>query len=379
MNANAPSGRTWRTALACLGATACVALAGCGESDDTAGCEERDGGVVAAYSAANPDGGRPASDAVDAAVDVLCDRARALDLTADVRRRGAAQVEVRVDRDRVRDLDALTAPGQLSFYDWEPNLFGDPYQPIDGIARAIRTAARAKPRAEETDLPPGGPAADVQQRFGGDARRIRAHYDAQNDAVGDKYYVLDARGKLVRPPGVANDADAFSTETPTPPPGGRSVKVPRGVLVVRAELPPGAAPGTPAQFFVVEDDRELTGADIENPAQGFDQQTQEPIVTMDFSDRGREAFARVTKRIAERGQATLPQPGSAPEDRFQRFMIALDAQIVSLATIDFIQNPEGIDASSGAQINGIGSIEDTKNLADSLRIGPLPVRLERVR
>src|SRR3712207_7038118 len=64
------------------------------------------------------------------------------------------------------------------------------------------------------------------------------------------------------------------------------------------------------------------------------------------------------------GQATLPQPGASPEERFQRFMITLDGQAVSTATIDFIRNPEGIDGETGAQINGIGSIEETQDLAD---------------
>ncbi len=57
----------------------------------------------------------------------------------------------------------------------------------------------------------------------------------------------------------------------------------------------------------------------------------------------------------------------------------LDDRVVSTPTIDFVANPEGIDGSSGAQLAGLGSVEDTKAVADSPRLGPLPVRLERVR
>ncbi|MEA2475399.1 MAG: SecD/SecF fusion protein, partial [Thermoleophilaceae bacterium] len=89
-------------------------------------------------------------------------------------------------------------------------------------------------------------------------------------------------------------------------------------------------------------------------------------------------FARVTKRIAQRGQSTLGQPGQRPQDRFQRFMISLDDQVVSLATIDYLRNPEGIDGQTGAQINGIGTIQQTQDLADSLRIGALPVTLKLI-
>ena len=62
----------------------------------------------------------------------------------------------------------------------------------------------------------------------------------------------------------------------------------------------------------------------------------------------------MTKRIAERGfdESTLHAGRTDKEQLFQRFAITLDNQIVSLATIDFVQNPEGIDGRTGAQIDG---------------------------
>jgi SecD/SecF fusion protein len=110
---------------------------------------------------------------------------------------------------------------------------------------------------------------------------------------------------------------------------------------------------------------------------------------MEFTDKGREAFARVTKRIAERGRdcETLAgvspdcppaQAGAPPEDFFQRFAITLDNQIVSLATIDYQDNPEGIDGRTGASIENIGTIQDAQDLAESLRIGALPINLKLI-
>ena len=61
---------------------------------------------------------------------------------------------------------------------------------------------------------------------------------------------------------------------------------------------------------MIEDDSELSGDHIKNPEQNFDQ-NQQPIVTMDFTDKGREAFARVTKRLAERGSKVIPPAGRA--------------------------------------------------------------------
>ena len=99
---------------------------------------------------------------------------------------------------------------------------------------------------------------------------------------------------------------------------------------------------------------------------------------MEFTDKGREAFARVTKRLADRGARIILPPGSDREQAFQRFAITLDNKIVSLATIDFVQNPEGIDGRTGAQIEGIGTIEETQDLAESLRIGALPIELKLI-
>ena len=155
------------------------------------------------------------------------------------------------------------------------------------------------------------------------------------------------------------------------------IKVPEGVVVLEAE-PAENQPPQIKRFFVIEDDSELSGRDIENPEQQFDPNTNAPIVTMEFTDKGREAFARVTKRLAERGARIILPPGSDREQAFQRFAITLDNKIVSLATIDFVQHPEGIDGRTGAQIEGIGTIQETQDLAESLRIGALPIELKLI-
>src|SRR5919206_139287 len=126
-----------------------------------------------------------------------------------------------------------------------------------------------------------------------------------------------------------------------PPAGSKVFKVPRGIVVVEGEPAPNQSERV-HRFFVIEDDSELNGKEIKNPEQAFDPNTNEPLVNMEFTDKGRAAFARVTKRIAERGRncETLagvdpkcPPQGSSPDQFFQRFAITLDNQIVSLATI----------------------------------------------
>ena len=393
------------------------------------------GGVELVYQARpTPKVPEVTPEAIDDAISTIRKRTDALGVSEpEIQRAGENEISIGLpDVDNAaRAEEQVGTTAQLQFYDFEPNLLS-PNQ-ITDFHQAAELAAQAKPQAEDVDLPPGGASDEIERRFGGDAKKIQQYYDGQNDSVGDKYYVFDAKNKLIRPGGVEaaeetnpldrNDATAFygtcseiaedfsptaarprerertaadekakpakGTACPAtmeklvgqpgaPGNGSKVIKVPRGIVIVKAEPPEEATENTPAQFMVVEDDSELTGSDIENPEQNFDQQTQEPIVTMEFTDRGKRAFARVTKRIAERGQATIPQPGQSPEERFQRFMITLDGQEVSTATIDFIRNPEGIDGETGAQITGIGSIEDTQDLANNLRIGALPVSLKLI-
>jgi SecD/SecF fusion protein len=393
------------------------------------------GGVELVYQARpTPKVPTVTPEAIDDAISTIRKRTDALGVSEpEIQRAGENEISIGLPdvSNAARAEEQVGTTAQLQFYDFEPNLFGNG-APINDFREAVKLAALVKPRAEEDDIPPGGASDAIEKQFGGDKAKIRAHYDGKNDSVGDKYYVFDGKGALIRPGGVGpqegdvsdrNDATAFygscseiaedfsrtaarprereataadekakpakGTACPVtmeklvgqpgaPGNGTRVDKVPRGIVIVKAEEPEGATERTPAQYYVVEDDSELSGSEIKNPEQNFDQRTQEPIVTMEFTDAGKRAFARVTKRIAERGQSTLPQPGQSPEERFQRFMIALDGQVVSIATIDFLRNPEGIDGETGAQITGIGSIEDTQALADNLRIGALPVSLKLI-
>ena len=270
-------------------------------------------------------------------------------------------------------------------------------------------ATKQKPKAEKDDVPPGSDLTPQEA-------------DKQNDTTRDQYYLFGPDRYPIGPDKKplregeykpsANCKDLLTDYEPAngpahkypkdseclkqleelgpagPPDGSRVFKVPQGILVVEAEPAPNQSARV-QRFFVIEDDSELSGKEIKNPEQNFDPNTKEPLVTMEFTDKGREAFARVTKRIAERGRdcQTLAgvseecppvQQGAPPEEFFQRFAITLDNQIVSLATIDFQDNPEGIDGRTGAQITNIGDIGQAQDLAESLRIGALPINLKLI-
>ncbi len=317
--------------------------------------------------------------------------------------RGPNQISIGLPnvKNAERAIEQVGSTAQLQFYDWEPNVLGrGPNQPFSGsksLFQAVEAASKAKPKAERTDLPQGGASDEIEERFNGDQKKIRGYYDRQNDTTTQpRYYLFGPDDKLIAGPdasceellsdfdtvqgperkesqipkdseceeelakvplGAANSRTPNSTDRKTgPPPGSQILKVPRGIVVIEAERSANQ-PKTLTQYFVLEDDSELSGTDIKNPKQSTDQQTNEPIVTMEFTDKGRKAFAGVTKRIAQRGQDILLPPGTPKDAALQRFAITLDNKIVSLATIDFRENPEGIDGRTGAQINGIGSLQ----------------------
>jgi preprotein translocase subunit SecD len=119
----------------------------------------------------------------------------------------------------------------------------------------------------------------------------------------------------------------------------------------------------------------LTGADLDisKTRQDVDPATGQPIVLLVFTDQGNKIFAQVTKNEAVRGQIRGEGANCGADCAFA---IVLDTEIRSWPAIDPAQNPNGIDPTgTGAQITGIGSLEEAKHLALVLQSGGLPARL----
>ncbi len=289
---------------------------------------------------------------------------------------------------------------QLQFYDWEPNLLPpNQAQPTLSIFTAVQTASKQKPKAEADDIPPGGPSAAVKKQFGGNQQKIEQYYDRQNDTAGDKYYLFgpgkrrrapaDPSGPGRRAAGAAaqqaatNDATAFyesckeiaddfeGTAAKTPPTAGKSSGKPAKGTACPATLQRLAAKGIgpPAGSLVVkvprghrrgqgpaarhqQGSRSATGcsrttrscrARHQGPEAGLRPADATSRSSPSTSPtRGAQAFARATKREAERGSEDPARAGRRPRRHtFQRFAITLDNQIVSLATINYQRQPRG--------------------------------------
>ena len=151
------------------------------------------------------------------------------------------------------------------------------------------------------------------------------------------------------------------------------VEVPEGILVVRDQKVRADAPD-PDRFWVVLDEPALSGTDIRNPEQDFDERLgHAPNVRFEFTDAGREAFQEITRAIAQRGRDNAFRAADP-----QHFAIVLDDELVSAPSIDYVEYPDGIDGSQGAQISGGFTIQTAQDLARLLKIGALPLRLELI-
>src|SRR6202035_693429 len=133
----------------------------------------------------------------------------------------------------------------------------------------------------------------------------------------------------------------------------------------------------PNSYFVLNDNPVLTGKDIQNPQQGFDEGgggSGAPNVTFGFTSHGKSVFQGVTKKIAHRGQEAQ-LPGVSKEAAQQHFAVVLDGQLITTPSIDYTKYLEGIDASNGSEISGGFTITSAKNLANELQSGALPIKL----
>jgi SecD/SecF fusion protein len=263
--------------------------------------------------------------------------------------------------------EQVGSTAQLFLYDWETNLLDEDCQtnatepdaglsPITGLFRAVQQASKC-------------PAKDFRGSVAADAPRTYA-FRANNQPLAD--------GATFE-----SEADARDSLSPQERRGAKFLTVKPGVLVLRDSKPdPTDAqpnPRAPDRWWVLQDNPALSGTDIRDPEQNFDEQGgNAPIVSFNFTDRGREAFQNTTRAIAIRGQDNAP-PGldrNSAANVSHKFAIALDDELVSRPYINFIENPDGIDGVNGAQISGGFTIDTAQNLANLLKIGALPLRLE---
>jgi len=342
------------------------------------------GGVELVYQAKPTKFSKVTGDAMSRTIDIMRDRVDQLGVAEpEIQRSGSDQIDVALPdvTNAARAAQQVGTTAQMFFYDWEPNVLGANCKP-DPTNQNVTGGQAA-----------GQPGSGSLSYYA--ALKLAAKCPAkpsQNTSTNTpSYYLVDnnAQQVIAGPEGTEGDIwtepQFLKTHQKAPKKGQAIVTVQPGTSVVEAEYDKNApkndvAGNNQAQWFVINDNFALRGTDIKDPAQSFDNGTGgtgEPIVTFNFTDKGKSIWQKVTKQIAQRGQNEAI-PGQPAQAFFQHFAVVLDNKLITVPYIDYQQNPDGIDASNGSQIQGSFTITSAQNLANLLKSGALPIRLEQI-
>ncbi len=306
------------------------------------------GGVELVYQGQPTPQAKVTPEAIDRSIEIIRKRVDVLGVAEpEIARSGSDQITVSLPdvKNAERATKQVGKTAQLYFLDWERNVVGDADKPIVGQYKAVEKASKKKP-----------------QKYG---------------TTGIQYYLFNKKSKKLIGGPDTSEKELLAEFNEEQPKNSVILTVPKGTQVVREEKPDGSDEA-PDRWYILKDRPELSGTDIKNPQQGFDQGSSgQPIVQFDFTGDGRKKFQKVTRRIAIRGQQNQ-LPGENPIQAADHFAIVLDREVVSRPFIDFTQNPDGIDGRTGAQIQGGFTIQTAQDLAEFLRIGALPINLKLI-
>ena len=319
----------------------------------------------------------------------------------EVSRLGADQITVSLpDVDNAdRAIEQVGTTAQLYFYDWEPNLLG-PEAAIGGRPGQPPPKGaldRSKERWEEAGRDPKSFGNEQLIRAGAYPNAYGAVLLASEQPPVEnceecsvskpRYYLFekDKSHDLIAGPELAKKDLYLSPTGEERPRNGIVIEVPPGTIVVSDQptdregvVDETARPG----WYAIRDEPALSGTDITDPKQEYGENTGEPNVSFSFTDDGRDAFQEVTRRIAQRGQASAIGGIANAEQAAAlsgHFAVVLDNEVKTRPIINFAENPDGIDGRTGAQISGgFTSVQEAQDLATVLQIGALPINLKLI-
>jgi SecD/SecF fusion protein len=328
------------------------------------------GGFAIVLKAVPPEGRKLTDSDLDRSVEIMRNRVDKIGVSEpEIRKQDPDQIVIELPG--IRNFEAAASligkPATLELYDLETSL-----APVS--VRSTGIVIQPLPRASLYSL-----LASVQ----GDVRQDAA----------DSWYLFDKAKRRVAGP-LRHRDDVFATTVVKRmdgkiPKSWRLFGVPEGTVVIScgggAVVCPGvnASPVQPTFYYLFKYQPnnqqdpipQMTGKDLRlsGTRQDFDtQRGGEPIVLMQFTDEGDKKFQDVTRDVAQRGQQVFNQI-QQHDAALQHFAIVLDREIKSFPTIDFEQYPNGIGGGNGAQISGLESVQEAKDLALVLQTGALPV------
>jgi len=339
-----------------------VLVAGCGGTSDEqrSACDSGVSGRVQTLTYQGQAG-------LAGVVGVLCERLDGLDIGYRVQLEGSDRVLIEVARGDVSQARAAAVTGQLAFYDWEPLVIGPDGQPAPTDPRVTGGAGAGQAAALTLY--------DAIQRA--KDRPAKAESDNSHDAP--VYFAVDPNAeKVYGPAGADSRREALAAVPASERKDAVVHAIKPDTVIVRAEQI-GDLRGKIDRWFVLKDDVALSGSEISNPMQLFDNGpggSGAPIVAFEFTEKGQRIWQDMTREIAERGSRNVGLlKGQTADAANQHFAIALDDQLVSVPYIDFRRNPDGIDGAAGSQIQGGFTVKSAKQLVSVLRTGALTMPL----
>jgi SecD/SecF fusion protein len=346
------------------------------------------GGVQLIYQGRATAQAKVDTESLNRAIDIMRKRVDQLGVAQpEIKRSGGTEITVSLpsvtNAQRAQEQVGKTA--QLFFYDWEPNVIGADGKPAPTEATVT---GGPNPASAEAGLPEyeavlralKRPAiirkSDTTYATGCTPKQV-------GGCIYGQWYLLDETHKKVLRGPEDTEANLYGDNQKLPKGvKTKAVRVNPGTVLARAQPITGkegkVTQPSPESWYVLNDSPSLTGNNLKNPRQGFDNGgSGQPNVTFEFDSSGKGTFQRVTREIAERGQ-NRQLPGISKQGALQHFAVVLDNQVITAPSIDFTQYPEGIDAATGSQISGGFTLTSAQNLADELQSGALPIKLELI-
>jgi SecD/SecF fusion protein len=216
---------------------------------------------------------------------------------------------------------------------------------------------------------------------------LLARVQSQVEGTSDAYYIVNPTTKRVVSGPYPSEQEALAKTKGKLPTGRELFAVPKDRVVITCGEGAAVCPGGPDGSGIPEPDRtyyylfqydppkvpQMTGEDFKLSGTRADFDTSpggagRPIVLMEFTGEGGDKFEEITRNLHIRGRLR-----QAP----QHFAIVLDREIRSFPQIDYTDSSlaGGIGGGS-AQITGLDSIQEAKDIAIVLQTGALPVKFE---
>jgi SecD/SecF fusion protein len=328
------------------------------------------GGLEIVLEAQPPPGRELTDEDLERSISIIRERIDKLGVSeTEVRKQGSNQIAIQIPgvKDPERAAEIIGKTAQLELYKFEANLIG-PSRNAQGDA-VPSTSIFNLLAGQQSQIKKGN--AREWYLFDANKKRFAGPRESKDEILKLKRVEdrLNKGGKL--------------------PKGWKFMGVPQKTVILTCGIGErycpsvGESPDTENYYLLRYQPRdkeepvpEMTGEDLKLSGTRQDFGTNgEPIVLMDFTDKGADKFHEVTRDIVESSRFRSSQGRGEVLDSFA---IVLDGRIKSAPTVDPDDNPDGIPGDNGAQITGIGDVSEAKDLALVLQTGALPIEFIQV-